>query len=401
MKFVAILRALLATGAMTLYGCMFGGVAGPTSLELAQLASAVAEYHSEATLAVMGRLEVSETQEAAARVSSMLPVSSSSVGTQALIIDEEVYVLPDGTEVTIVRMLDDRDTADPEDDLLTITRSFEMWEGATKTHQIQRPRPPESSWSGWEDDRLTQAGTIEVYVEGIMIQHGTVDVTWQRAGDLVTVAAIEQELTAVDPAGGIVRTMITVDDAGLQQKTVYRISISDGYEIIVHSFTFEEIEVDGVIKTKIVRDDGRYAIVERARDPRVVEHYHADGKLHARVTTVRNRSTGERTITRELFDEAGNLVHTQRLAVQFRFLGDQIVVTATFASGRTVDVVIRERDDGYEVVRDGITYVVRFTDAGIEFYGPDGELIGTVIIDDDGGVTVVTPEGEAEQVNLA
>ena len=32
---------------------------------------------------------------------------------------------------------------------------------------------------------------------------------------------------------------------------------------------------------------------------------------------------------------------------------------------------------------------------------PDGELIGTVIIDDDGGVTVVTPEGEAEQVNLA
>ena len=167
----------------------------------------------------------------AARVSSMLPVSSSSVGTQALIIDEEVYVLPDGTEVTIVRMLDDRDTADPEDDLLTITRSFEMWEGATKTHQIQRPRPPESSWSGWEDDRLTQAGTIEVYVEGIMIQHGTVDVTWQRAGDLVTVAAIEQELTAVDPAGGIVRTMITVDDAGLQQKTVYRISISDGYEI--------------------------------------------------------------------------------------------------------------------------------------------------------------------------
>ena len=168
----------------------------------------------------------------AARVSSMLPVSSSSVGTQALIIDEEVYVLPDGTEVTIVRMLDDRDTADPEDDLLTITRSFEMWEGATKTHQIQRPRPPESSWSGWEDDRLTQAGTIEVYVEGIMIQHGTVDVTWQRAGDLVTVDAIEQELTAVDPAGGIVRTMITVDDAGLQQKTVYRISISDGYEIL-------------------------------------------------------------------------------------------------------------------------------------------------------------------------
>ena len=71
----------------------------------------------------------------------------------------------------------------------------------------------------------------------------------------------------------------------------------------------------------------------------------------------------------------GNLVHTQRLAVHF--LGDQIVVTATFASGRTVDVVIRERDDGYEVVRDGITYVVRFTDAGIEFYGPDGELIGT------------------------
>ena len=128
----------------------------------------------------------------AARVSSMLPVSSSSVGTQALIIDEEVYVLPDGTEVTIVRMLDDRDTADPEDDLLTITRSFEMWEGATKTHQIQRPRPPESSWSGWEDDRLTQAGTIEVYVEGIMIQHGTVDVTWQRAGDLVTVAAIDR-----------------------------------------------------------------------------------------------------------------------------------------------------------------------------------------------------------------
>ena len=61
------------------------------------------------------------------------------------------------------------------------------------------------------------------------------------------------------------------------------------------AFTFEEIEVDGVIKTKIVRDDGRYAIVERARDPRVVEHYHADGKLHA----VRNRSTGERTITRE------------------------------------------------------------------------------------------------------
>ena len=176
--------------------------------------------------------------------------------------------------------------------------------------------------------------------------------------------------------------------------------MQNGKEIIVHSFTFEEFDDNGEIKTKIIHDDGWYVIVEKERDPRILERYDPTDRLRMRTTTERDPITGRRTTTRELFDEDGNVTDVRHIEVRIHFLGDQIVLTKTFDTGHQVDVIITELDNGYRVTRNNFTYVVVFSDAGVAIYTEDGALLGTVVFLDDGEFEVIYPDGASDRVRL-
>lgn len=400
----------LPVAALILSGCSFFGLGPMSAGSLAQVASAANDYHTQALLASMGRLEVEDLEASGSGGSQGASHGSSpGYGPQTVTVDESTHTLPDGTIVTITRLHDDRDTpSDPTDDLLTVTRSFELWEGATKIHQIERPlRPDHTAVWGWVASavpgisELAQAGTVEVFVEGIKIKSGTVDITWRRddASDDVWVYQVDTELIGIGPGAAITRTVITVE-AGLQTKTVYRIRVENGTDIVVHSFTFEEFDDNGEILTKIIRDDGWYVIVREKRAPRILEHYDPDDVMRLRSVTERDPVTGRRTTIREHYDADGNLVAVRELQIRIQFLGDQIIVTKTFDTGRTVDVILTETDNGYRITRSSFTYLVVFTDEGVELYTEDGALIGTVIFLADGDYRVVFPDGESERVAL-
>ena len=199
----------LPIGALFLSGCSFFGL-GPTSAgSLAQVASTADDYNTQALLASMGRLEVEDLEAAGSGGAG----SSQGYGPQTITVDETTHTLPDGTVVTITRIHDDKDTpSDPTDDVLTVTRSFDLWEGATKTHQIERPlRPDHDPIWGWvasaEPDisELEQTATIEVFIEGIKIKGGTIDVTWRRDDNTnaVWVYQVDKELIGIGPGAGI------------------------------------------------------------------------------------------------------------------------------------------------------------------------------------------------------
>ena len=392
----------LPVAALALSGCSFFGLGPTSSGSLAQVASAADDYNTQALLASMGRLEVEDLEASGSG-------GSQGYGPQTVTVDETTHTLPDGTIVTITRIHDDRDTpSDPTDDLLTVTRSFDLWEGVTKIHQIERPlRPDHTAAWGWLASaepgvsELAQAGTIEVFVEGIKIKSGTFDVTWRRddATNAVWVYQVDKELIGIGPGAAITRTVITVED-GLHTKTVYRIRVENGTDIVVHSFTFEEFDDNGEILTKIIRDDGWYVIVREERNPRILEHYDPNDVMRMRSVTERDPTTGRRSTIRERYDADGNLIGVRELQIRFQFLGDQIIVTKTFDTGRTVDIVITETDSGYRITRNNFTYLVVFTDEGVELYTDDGSLIGTVIFLADGDYRVEYPGGDSDRVAL-
>jgi YD repeat-containing protein len=180
----------------------------------------------------------------------------------------------------------------------------------------------------------------------------------------------------------------------------------------VHSFTYEEIvDPDDPQKSyvRITRDDGRYVIVLQAGDvragiPRITEHYSADGVLRARVEESRDRQSGEVSISRTIYfyDEDGELVETRERSgtITYEFADSGVRVTRTFDNGRSVVVDITERDAGYEITRDGTTYLVELRADEVLIMDADGEEIATVILGEDGSWEVVYADRESETGEL-
>ena len=384
--------ALVVMFAFAASGCFFpSGRTADSPEDLAMLASSVSDFKNMQVLASMGSLEVEDLEETGSPRPS---------GEKSLIIDEWIKILPDGTVVTWVRVIDDKDTPDdPEDDTITVTRTYDIWAGEfEKIEKIVRPRKPESDWSLWEDDRLVQEGTFEEFVDGVKVKEGTLTVTWKRCGDEVSVEEVVKESYRPDRSGGIVRIVITVDDQGLHTRTKYRIRLTLDGEVVVHSFTYEEFIEDGQVYVKIIRDDGYYAIVRNPLDPRITEYYTPDGILLAIVTETRSGRT--LYVEKEFFDENGNLIATRRVRIEFRFLGEQVVITKTFDNGRTGTIIIEEEENGYTVNRNGFIYRVTFIEHGVEIHDGNGSLIATVIFNDDGTWTIVYPDGTEKTVSI-
>ncbi len=404
---------MVAAAALALAGC--GGLFGPaqsdsaesdTAEDLAMMASSAAAYHEEAVLAAVGAMEKEDLED-------------ESAGAKTVLTDTIVRTLPDGTVITIERSWDDNDTPDdPEDDWVTVIRTFDLWEDATKVETTRRRRRPTAAWSGWEDGFLVQdEGTNTVEVNGLLVRNGTIVVTWELVDDEVVLRRIVKESQGPDRAGAIIVSRTTIDygeEGETKTSEKIRITATEG-EVVVHSFTYEEItdpDDPEVTYTKITRDDGCYVIViqpgnVRLGTPRITEHYTADGVLRARVQETRNRSTGEVSILRTvyLYDENGDLVETVErsgtINYEFTSDGEGVVITKEFDNGRTVVVEITEREEGYEITRGGTTYIVELSADQVVFYDVDGNLIATVTLGEDGTWTVQYPDGESEDGTLA
>ncbi len=372
--------ALILSGAVILTGCNWSGSGTLTDTgELAAIASIAMDYNSQQATAALGQMDVEDLEED---------------GAKTLFVEEAEKVLQDGTIVTITKTHDDNDTPETtEDDLLTVSRVFDMWLGEEKTEIIERPLRPAADWSLWVDDSLVQNGSCEEYIGGIKIAYGTIKATWLRTGDEVRLTKIDKEYIRLDRNGIIVRTIIEIDENGLESKSKLRIRVTDGNEVIIHSFTFEEIDEDGVIFTKIISSDGRYSIIRNQKDPRITEFYTAEGILVKRSTEARDSENRALNITVEFFDSEGIKTYEKNIAVKFRFIGDEVIITKTFDDKREVIISISESDEGYTVTKNGHVYSIVFTESGIEIYDNIGDLLAYITVNDDGSWTVETPEG--------
>ncbi len=320
---------------------------------------------------------------------------------------EKTIVWNDGTIITIFEILDDKDTpSDRQDDILTITKSYEVWEGSTKVEKIIRPRKPEADWDCWVEDvdeieRCIQDDIpIELFIEGIKTHNGMITLTWIKKDGEILLEKFDKILFGVGQGGTAERIVIEINESGVQNTTVYSVRVTEGNnDVVVHSFSVEEIEKEGEIFTKITRDDGFYTLILKQINPKVKEFYNPGDVLYMKVTEILDKGTGKISIVREIYNQ-GNLVDVKFETVQFRLLGNEIIVTKTFDNGDEILIRIQEGVNSYIINRNGLIYHIVFISNGIEMYDENMDLIATVVFNEDGTWTVIYPNNTSVNISL-
>lgn len=368
------LLPILIVAGLALAGCSgmmpWGGVEMGTNL--AALAATVVEYYEESIVENLGNVDKDDYEEAGS-------------GAKAIYMtDETEKTLANGTVVTITKTLDDSGTPDDTtDDILTVYRQYEIWSGETKTEIIVRPLRPLPEWSGWDENgRLIQEGTVTIQIDGFTVHQGSATATWRLDINEVWLEKLETEITSVSGSGTIVKSVKEWDENGLITVTQTRVRVTPDGLVETREYSIEEVIIDGEGYAKILADDGSYAIIINKVDPRVVEHYDAEGTLRMITTVTRDPDTRERIVERRLFDENGEETgEVITVSLRYRVLGDTVLVTRT-RDGRETTVSIRETAEGYEVIRQNITYSVVFSGTDVLIYGSNGDLIATVSRDE-------------------
>ena len=384
-----VVLAVLAGGVT---GCGFLANTPGDPLTLASIATVAWDVHAQLQLQSTGALERSDLLETD-------PPVSSGHAPATVTTDSSTRTLPDGTLVTIVVEIDDRNTPEPEDDILTVTRTHDSWGGAEKAERIVRPRRPESTWGTWVDDLLVQQGTIVATLGGVTVQQGTITATWERLGDEELLVEVDRRLWGVGPDTALVRTVITSDGEG-ETRTRYRIRVIDGDEVVVATLVFETfIDDDGIERTRILRDDGSFALIVSPRDPRIIEHYDPAGILRVITTETWDRPSGVRFITRDHYDADGTLVATVHGEITIRTDDGVLLVERRFDRGREVTATVTELVDGYLIDRDGFVYRVAFVVDGLEIFDDAGLLIARITFAEDGSVMDSYPDGQSADVD--
>lgn len=316
---------LLSLGSLLLFlvgGCQFLGI-GPNPekpLDLALIAAAAADYNDEVAVASVVSMD-KDDYEGTVDGTSAKDLSRTKIRT-----------MPDGASVTITWELIENDPDDPEDDEIKITRVFERRSGETMTEILLRPLKPRFDWTSWdENNQIIQTGSTEVYLEDIKIKWGTLTALWQRTDTDVYLARLVREMDGVGRQGIIHRTISEWDADGLETRTQIRIRLSQQEEIIVHTLTFTDVDIDGVRYTKIIREDGAYVLVRKEvvpGDPRIVEHYDSNEVLRMRDTITIDAETRVKTVVRQYFDEDGNEIGEPITAeITYEYVDGRIVVT--------------------------------------------------------------------------
>ncbi len=386
---------LFAAGSLLMLiftGCQFMPFGNANSARnLAQLASGITDYRNDSAVASSSKLDANDLQGKGIVISKSLNQTTRQI------------TRDDGTVVTIVEVADDKNTpANTEDDSLTVTRTYDIWSGAQRTDKIIRPRKPKADWTAWNGDLYVQDGIqITSFINGVKVSEGTMSITWRKNGDQVSLAEIVKETHRIGRNGAIVKIDTVIDENGLWTKTKYRIKVTSSGNLVVHKFTYEEFTgADGQVYTKIVRDDGSYAVIIQKKNPRIMKYYNADGILKMKVTETRDKSTGDLSVVKEIYDADGNLIATKNISFQYKYTGDEVVVTKTFDNGKQVTMTVQESDEGFIVNRNGFIYNVKFNEGNVAIYDQNSNLIATVTFNSDGSWTVIYADSSKAPVTV-
>ena len=281
-------------------------------------------------------------------------------------IDFNRRILPDGTVVTITRSYDDNDTLDTkEDDTVFVSRSFEYEVEETRREELERPAIPEAEWNGWTDDSLIQNGIKNVFAGDIQLSQNLIEATWILDPlNIPELSKLEIDKSHLLRPKTRIEEVIEFDDDGLRTKNVTRFILDGSSWIPLHTFSFKEVNIGGSIYLKILRDDGSY-ILEIWEDlERIRSYYSADDTLLL-VETISYRGARRESVTRDFYDESGNLIRTVSRDLSYTY-GDGYVQIKGDVNGKNCTITITETDEGYLVEQGSRVYTAVFTDTGLE-----------------------------------
>ena len=386
----------LVVAVLWISSCSLLGIGQRDEIQASLAAGALLDY-----VAAQGLEQVRELDTAGDTYD--LEVSGgTSASIRAVTSDTTVWEFPDVT-ITITRAVDDQDTLTPTDDIMTVTREFDYGFEANRVHILVRPLRPTTDieWdsyatgdgtSGWSIDPLdtiVQDGVMENLLGDVQLAGGDVEATWARVGDTIFAEQIIREMSNLVHPNVVHRTIITQTVAG--ETLLLREREVDG--VVVHSFTVEPyVDPDtGETLTRIIRDDGSYAIVrargDRIGEPRIVDYYNAENLLLMRTEEVRSLPTGTIVSTRTYYGPGGEIADTRTVTYSINYIEgeeDSVQITRT-VEGRTRIVTITESGDVYVVIMGGESYLMRVVDAStVEFLDDAGNVIMTAERTPDG-----------------
>lgn len=391
MKRLMISMGTLVAAIALLAGCAIGADSGPSDLNAAMAAGAVLDFVASEGYEQVQELEVAQDA-----------YDLSGGGSRAITTETTVHEYPNVT-VTIIRELDDRDTPEPTDDILTVSRTYDYGFEANYIHVLVRPLKPTTdvAWDSYDTgdgpqgwtvvpvDEIDQEGTISRALGSVAVANGTVAATWVRDGSDVYAGELVREVTDLVRTALVRRTIITQDAAG-ETSLRYEREV-DG--VVVHSYTVEPwTDPDtGYTHPRVVRDDGSYAVVlakgNRSGAPRIVDYYDANDVRLMTVEEVRSGARGIITSTRTHYDATGAItgVGTVTYAVNYTEGDEDTVQITRVANGVTRSVVITESGDVYLVTVGGESYRARVVDANtVEFLDDAGSVVMTATRTPDG-----------------
>jgi len=369
--------------------CSLLGIGQSDEIQASLAAGALLDY-----VASQGLEQVQEL-DTASDTYDLDASGGTSASVRAVTSDTNVWEFPNVT-ITITREIDDQDTPSPTDDIVTVTRELDYGFEANKVHVLVRPLRPttDPDWDSYVDgegtngwtvdpaDKIVQSGTIENLLGSVQLSGGDVEATWARVGDTIIAEQIVREMSNLVHPNVVRRTIITQTADG--ETTLVCEREVDG--VVVHSFTVEPyVDPDtGEILTRIVRDDGSFAIVrtrgDRLGEARIVDYYNADGLLLMRAEEVRSFATGTIVSTRTYYGPDGEVTDTRVVTYSINYIeGDEDAVQITrTVDGRTRIVTITESGDVYVVIMGGETYLMRVVNANkVKFLDDAGNVIMT------------------------
>lgn len=365
-----------------------------TTEEKALISLMVRDYSLQERLSYTGSLEADDLSESAGYESS-----SSSTARTISTASEELYVLDDGTELLIIREIEDGDTTDTtSDDELTVSRFYYYDEELWKTEEIIRPLKPESSWDLWENDQLLQEGSLKVLIGANTIATGSIQALWSLDSNGVVLEEVHK--SSFNIISNIKRVTDMVFDGDQVTQRISKLHWNGSELVEIAVFTTEILQIDGESYTKLHNDDGSYILIKQKSSPQVREYYDDQGNLYM-VETIGKNGGLRSEVTRDFYEE-GILKDSKVVSISYKIGEDSVKITKKVDTDMTKFIIeISEIPDGYLIERKGNSYTVSFSDYGsVLIYSDSGEFLAEIMTRPDDSATVTESDGTTTTFNF-
>jgi hypothetical protein len=357
--------------------------------EKALISLMVQDYSNQEMIVNTGNLESDDYNEIAGSYVSIVSNARSTVN-----VSDEMYLLDDGTEVYIVKELNDKNTFDDSsDDVLTVTRSYFYEDELWKSEQISRPAKPETDWDSWEDNQLVQQGTIIELIGDLVISSGIIEAIWALESEKIVLRSLTK--ITFNIVTNIKRiTEITYAGDTIEQ-SVSRYFWNGSDYVLQSSWFFELIDINGEMLTKLIKDDGSYIIIRQKQMPQIREFYDENNQLYM-VETIGKQGGLRSEVTREFYEE-GTLVWSKFINISYKMAEDSVQITREVDSmERKFRITISIAAEGYRIERNGFVYqVILQNENTVLIYSENGVLVAEIRTRPDDSATVIDDEGTA------